>query len=289
MESAGLAGVEPSFIYLYTDDTRSQVKAVGYLDQLLDQGIQLSQRMTALVMLQGSAISDQKNGIFNVRKSGGKWSLVEIAEASPASWIFAGGNTGDGVLGTDGKIDMEAYDVNNGQITLSAGNELRLRGWPAPGPSGADFIVENFAVSTIHGAAVNIANLGSNALVMGSSTCTGTWNGSTLAVSSAGVLGLTSGGPMTLSATTTLNINAAGAPSVAINIGNGTCSTTIASFNISLYPGNSKVATSNGLKIFGLANMFTPPNWPITMTDVKPLCIVTTEGPYKDIVCIGTF
>ncbi len=89
--TTGLAGVEPSIIYLYTKDTLATVTTPGYLNTITEDNPELlSETMAALV-----ATEDFGSVLLQVVFSGGNWSLMQT--------IGGGGVTT--VSGTDGEIE----------------------------------------------------------------------------------------------------------------------------------------------------------------------------------------
>lgn len=86
--SVGQAGVNPRIIYIDTNDTLATVTTTGYLNNLVRQGIVLSELDVALVSTKTSpTASSSELSWLDVTKSGNNWNLVALTTPSTVATV----------------------------------------------------------------------------------------------------------------------------------------------------------------------------------------------------------
>ena len=138
----GLSGTVPSFIYLNTNDTATEVQTTGYLNNLKNEGYNVGPNQMALVQT-----SDVGVDIFKVTVSGGNTTLVPIFTqggvetpvnvdhiavytntggtiSDDAPTAINAGNIQAGLDGTAGELISYPAGLNSGNLIISAGNNL---------------------------------------------------------------------------------------------------------------------------------------------------------------------
>jgi hypothetical protein len=200
----GQAGVEPTFIFIQTDDTIETVTTVGYLNNLSSRfNIPLSTSEMAVVSTQTSSTALPTAGVFSITYSNGNWSLTapgepgEVILPTIASHIatyvnttgtlsedpttaISGGNIQAGLSGTAGYLASFPATASTGSLKLAAtsssGNTVteitnasqaaaRTYTIPDGGQSASNFLLsDSSGTQTI--------NTGSLALAVGNFTVT---------------------------------------------------------------------------------------------------------------------
>jgi len=89
---AGLGGVFPSMIFVETNDTLSEVLAVGYLDHMFAENVPLQNGMMALVSTKPTTNSPVVNTYWlEVAFASGHWSLIQDTNVIVARTANIGG------------------------------------------------------------------------------------------------------------------------------------------------------------------------------------------------------
>lgn len=180
ISSAGLEGVKPRQLFLYTNDTVATILGVGYLNGLVSQGISLYNSDIVAVATQTSSTAPHVSSWYGVTHSGSNWSLTDNSGApgtvtlptianhiatftnttggiseDPATAI-SGGNIQAGLSGTAGTLASFPSAASKGSLVVAAvantGNTLTtisnsamgqasVISIPDPGASTANFIV----------------------------------------------------------------------------------------------------------------------------------------------------
>lgn len=126
-ETTGLVGVNPTFSYFETTNTDSEVREVGYLNKLVDQGVVLSEKKTALVIIKPTP-STHEIRLYNIVESGGSWSFTPFftGGGGGSGWLLDASNSGAGLsFGTSDANGWE-YKVNNSTFCLVNGTGFSL-------------------------------------------------------------------------------------------------------------------------------------------------------------------
>ena len=109
----GIVGVTPSFAYISTDNTQTEILATGFLNDVVQAGTSFQMPCMAIVSTQESAGAEVKVGAYQVSNSGVNWSLVNPS------------NSGDIVLPTIANHIAVYTDVNG---TLSEDAATAING-----------------------------------------------------------------------------------------------------------------------------------------------------------------
>lgn len=186
VSQTGTVGFVPSLIYINTNDTLVEVTATGYLNQVVAQGIPLSESNMALVSTKTSpSAASTQVAWLEVSKSGQDWSLVSTG--SPGSVVLptianhiatytnttgtlsedpttaiSGGNIQAGLSGTAGYLSSFPATAARGSLRLvaanSAGNTVtqitnasqaaaRVFTIPDGGQSASNFLISDSATT----------------------------------------------------------------------------------------------------------------------------------------------
>lgn len=93
LSQAGVVDVVPSFAYIATNDTLSDVLAVGYLNKAAQQGYAFSESMAALVSTKPTPNSTSTQvRLYDIVKSGENWSLEEAGGFANIDGNLVAGN-----------------------------------------------------------------------------------------------------------------------------------------------------------------------------------------------------
>lgn len=86
VQSTGLIGVTPKWVYIATDDTISQVTATGYLNQTVQAGYTFNESDMALVSTKTTPTATEIDvDVLNISYSNGNWSLVTTGSPGDVS------------------------------------------------------------------------------------------------------------------------------------------------------------------------------------------------------------
>jgi len=122
VDQAGMAGVEPKFIYIDTNDTVATITAAGYLNSITQKfGIPLIESSMALVSSKTSvSAASVQVGLYDVSKSGDNWSLTASETILPldSAHVFVGNAGG---IATDVAMTGDVGIDNAGVTTIQAG------------------------------------------------------------------------------------------------------------------------------------------------------------------------
>lgn len=183
-QPTGLAGVNPSFIYIETNDTLVEVLATGYLTNSAQQGFVFLDSQTALVLT-----SDAGNQLLQVDVSAGLIVSLTAPDVVIDDLILGGdGNAGTLVIypSTADKGQLKIIATNNTGDTLTtltnaAMGQASVVSIPDPGASTAVFILSKNAATpqtmstglTLTGASSDFQTLGGGDILAGTSGAAG--------------------------------------------------------------------------------------------------------------------
>lgn len=115
----GVVGVNPSIVYIETNDTLATVLTAGYLNKAVQQGYTFNESMMACVSTRATpnATSIQVAWL-EVSKSGANWSLVATNSSLPLpnAQIFVGNASG---IAAAVAINQDATMDNTGALTIA--------------------------------------------------------------------------------------------------------------------------------------------------------------------------
>lgn len=84
LTSVGQAGVSPTVIYIFTNDTVAEVTQTGYLDFIVKQGLSLGTDDIALVTTKETLQDDAQANWYNVDRVNGHWNLTQTPPGGAA-------------------------------------------------------------------------------------------------------------------------------------------------------------------------------------------------------------
>jgi len=119
--NVGQAGQLPQFIYIDTNNTVTQVTAVGFLNKLVSEGLPINESLLAVVSTRATPSAKQVSvDIFNITYSGGNWSLTASTDlmALPDAQIYVGNSGG---VATPVTMSGDVTLDNAGVSAISAG------------------------------------------------------------------------------------------------------------------------------------------------------------------------
>lgn len=127
----GVVGVNPSIVYIDTNDTMATVTTAGYLNEAVQNGFVFNESMMALVSTKTTpnATSTQVAWL-EISKSGANWSLVSSSTTLPlaAGYIFVGSAggvatavamSGDATIDSSGALTIAANAITTAKIANS--------------------------------------------------------------------------------------------------------------------------------------------------------------------------
>ncbi len=115
----GVVDVNPSIVYIETNDTLATVLTTGYLNHAVQQGYVFNESMIALVSTKSSpSATSVQVGFFDVTKSGANWSLVSSngSLTLPHNDIFVGNASN---VATVVAMSGDATIADTGALTIS--------------------------------------------------------------------------------------------------------------------------------------------------------------------------
>src|SRR5574338_629837 len=115
----GLVGVNPSVVYIETNDTLATVTAAGYLNKKVQQGFVFNESMMALVSTKATPNATAVAvGWFDISHSGDNWSLtssnsqINLADGR----LFVGNASG---IAAAVAMSGDASIINTGALTIA--------------------------------------------------------------------------------------------------------------------------------------------------------------------------
>ena len=112
---AGLVGVFPTFCYLDTNDTMTEVQVPGYLNESVEAGFNFANGQLAVVSTRPTPDSlEVSSGVYQIEYDGVNWTLFPTISGIPIPVPLADGGTSASLVANDGAIFY--CDATQGQL-----------------------------------------------------------------------------------------------------------------------------------------------------------------------------
>lgn len=159
----GLSGVNPSIVYIETNNDVPEITTPGFLNHLVQQGFIFNESMMALVSTKDTPNAPTiQVGWYSVTKSGADWSLQGISSELnlPNSQIFIGNASN---IATPRSMSGNATINNTGVLTIS-NNAITTVKIADANVTNAKLAANSVGTTNIIDANVTNAKLASNAV-----------------------------------------------------------------------------------------------------------------------------